>query len=79
MMATMLDDVKANEQTYESLSADLERTHWGQWVVIIKEQLVATALTREEAIRQAGEMPPDALSRLVRRVGEALPKVVRTL
>ena len=41
MMATKLDDVRANEQTYESLSADLERTHWGQWVVIMKEQLVA--------------------------------------
>ena len=79
MIPTIIDDVKANEQAYESLGAERERTCWGQWVVIVKGQLVAAAPTQEEALRQAGEMPPDAASRLVRKVGEELPKVVRKL
>jgi hypothetical protein len=33
----------------------------------------------EEALQQAGDMPPDAVSRLVRRVGEEVPNVVRKL
>lgn len=79
MTATIIDDAKANEQAYENMLTELERTRLGQWVVIIKGQLVAAAPTREEAIRQAGAMPADALSRLVRKVGESLPKVVRKL
>lgn len=79
MMTVILDDVKANERAYDSLRAELERTHWAQWVVIVQGRLVAVAPTREEALRQAGEMPPDAASRLVRKVGEELPKVVRKL
>lgn len=78
-MTSVIDDVKANEQVYESLRTELERNHWGKWAVIVKGQLVAVAPTREEALRQAGAVPPDALSRLVRKVGEALPKVVRKL
>ena len=78
-MATIIDDVKTNEQVYENLRADLEKTQWGQWVVIVKGHLVAAAATREEAIRQAGEMPPHAMSRLVRKVGEELPTLVRKL
>lgn len=79
MVATIIDDAKANERAYEALFAELERSHWGQWVVIIKGQLVAVAPTREEALRQAGEMPSDAVSRLIRKVGEKLPAVVRKL
>jgi hypothetical protein len=33
----------------------------------------------KEALKKAGEMPSDALSRMVRRIGEELPKVVRKL
>ena len=79
MIKAILDDVQANERTYNRLRAELERTHWAEWVVIVQGQLVAAAPTREEALRQAGQLPPTAASRLVRRVGEELPKVVRKL
>jgi hypothetical protein len=79
MMTTILDDVKANERAYDNLRAELERTHWAQWVVIVQGRLVATASTREEALRQAGELSPAVASRLVRQIGEELPKVVRKL
>ena len=78
-MEDIIHDVQTNEQVYESLCAELERTCWGQWVVIVKGKLVAVAPTPEEAFRQAGSVPPDALSRLIRKVGEELPKVVRKL
>jgi hypothetical protein len=78
-MATIVEDVQANEQIYESQRSELERMHWGQWVVIVKGQVVAIAPTREEAVRQAGTVPPDALSRLVRKIGAEVPKVVRKL
>ena len=78
-MANIIHDVKANEQVYESLRPELERTCWGQWAIIVKGKLVVVAPTPEEAFRQAGSVPPDALSRLVRKVGEELPKVVQKL
>jgi hypothetical protein len=74
MTTAILDDVRANERAYDSLRAELERTHWAQWVVIVRGQLVAVAPTREEALQQAGKLPPTAASRLVRQVGEELPK-----
>lgn len=78
-MSAIINDVKINEQVYERLRENLEEKHWGQWVVIVKGDLLAVAPTMDEAIRQAGQMPSDALSRLVRRIGEDLPKVVRKL
>lgn len=78
-MATIIDDVKANELAYENLRSELERTRWGDWVVLVAGQLAAVAPTREEAIQQAGSVPPDVSSRLIRQVGQELPKVVRKL
>ena len=78
-MVNIILDVKANEQVYKSMRMELEGAHWGQWVVIIKGKLIAVAPTREEVHRQAGSMPFDALSRLVKKVGEELPKLVRKL
>lgn len=78
MATAILEDVQANERVYDGLRAELEQKHWGQWVVIAQGNLLATAATREEALRQAGERAPIALSRLVRQVGSELPKVVRT-
>ena len=78
VLSNILDDVKVNELTYHRLRAELERTCWEQWVVIAQGQLVAAALTREDALRQAGALSP-TLSRMVRKVGEELPKVVRKL
>ena len=78
-MSAIINDVKANEQLYEKLREELEKKHRGEWAVIIKGELLAVAPTMSEALRRAGEMPSDALSRLVRRIGEELPKVVRKL
>lgn len=79
MTTTIIDDVQANERVYDGLRAELERTHGAQWVVIVQGRLIAAASTREEALRQAGELPSQAVSRLVRKVGEEFPKVVRKL
>lgn len=79
MITVILNDVQANERAYDSLRAELERTHWAEWVVIVQGRLVAAALTRAEALRQAGKLSPTAASRLVRQVGAELPKVVRKL
>ncbi|MEP7343435.1 MAG: hypothetical protein ABI977_37290 [Acidobacteriota bacterium] len=79
MAAAILDDVKANEQAYECLRAELERTCPEQWVVLARGRLIASAPTREDALQQAGEAPAGALSRLVRKVGEELPPLVRKL
>ena len=79
MATAILEDVQANERVYDSLRAGLEQKHWAQWVIIAEGSLLATAATREEALRQVGERAPAALSRLVRQVGVELPKVVRKL
>ncbi|MBI4605724.1 MAG: hypothetical protein HY721_27470 [Planctomycetes bacterium] len=78
-MSAIVDDVRSNEGAYERLRPQLEATHKGHWVVFIQGQLVASGLTREEALRRAGHVPPGVPSRLVRKVGEELPKVVRKL
>jgi hypothetical protein len=79
MATAILEDVQANERVYDGLRARLEQTHWAQWVVIAQGRLLAAAPTREEALRQAGELAPTATSRLVRQVGVELPKVARKL
>ncbi len=78
-MSAVIKDVRANEQVYERLQEGLEKNHWGEWAVIVKGKLLAVAPTMEKALRQAGGMPSDALSRLVRKIGEELPKVLRKL
>ncbi len=75
----IVKDIATNAKVYESLQEQLEKDHWSEWAVIIKGQLVAVAPTMKEALQQAGEMPSDALSRLVRKIGEKLPEVVRKL
>ncbi len=72
-MSTVINDVKANEQVYERLREELEKNHWGEWAVIVKGELLAVAPTMDEALREAREMPSDALSQMVRRIGEDLP------
>jgi hypothetical protein len=79
MMTDLTYDVQANERAYERKRLELEKNSWGQWIVVVKEQLVAIAPTLEEALQQAGNVPLDAKSRLIRKVGEELPKVVRKL
>ncbi len=75
-MSAVINDVRSNEKVYEKLQEELEKNHWGEWTVIVKGELLAVAPMMEEALKDAGEMPSDALSRLVRRIGEDLPKVV---
>ena len=78
-MSAVINDVRANEEVYESLREELEKNYWREWAVIVKGELLAVAPTMKEALMGAGEMPSDALSRIVRRIGEELPKVVRKL
>ncbi len=78
-MSAVINDVRLNEEVYERLREELEKNYWGEWAIIVKGKLLAVAPTMREALKEAGEMPSDALSRLVRRIGEDLPKVVRKL
>lgn len=78
-MSTILDDVKANEQAFEQLRPALEEKHMGQWVVIANGQLVAVAATREEALGTADGGNSRAVSRLIRKVGDELPRKVTKL
>jgi hypothetical protein len=78
MTTTILEDIEANQSAYQQLSTELERTHWHQWIVIARGNLLAIAPSREEALQQAGNAA-EALSRLVRKVGEELPTAVRKL
>ncbi|MBM3239312.1 hypothetical protein FJZ31_23715 [Candidatus Poribacteria bacterium] len=78
-MFAVISDVMSNEKVYERLREELEKNHWGEWAIIVKGELLAVAPTMKEALKKSGEMPSDALSRLVRRIGEDLPKVVRKL
>jgi hypothetical protein len=75
----ILKDIETNAKAYESLRAQLEKEHWGEWAIVIRGQLVAVAPTMEDALQRGGDMPPEALSRLVRKVGEELPRMVRKL
>jgi hypothetical protein len=77
--ADILEDIETNAKAYEGLRGQLEKDHWGEWAIVIRGQLVAVAPTMEDALQRGGNMPPEALSRLVRKVGEELPKVVRKL
>ncbi len=78
-MSTVIDDVRANEQVYERLRPELEKTNPGQWVVILNGALVAIGATREEAVRRPEASAGSASCRLVRRIGEVVPKEVRKL
>jgi len=78
-MSTILDDVKANEQAFEQLRPELEEKHMGQWVVIANGQLVSVAATREEALGAADGGISRAVSRLIRKVGDELPRKVTKL
>lgn len=78
-MSTVIDDVRANEQVYERLRPELEKTQLGQWVVILNGQMVAVGATREEALRRPEASGGSATCRLVRRIGDPVPKEVRKL
>ncbi len=78
-MLNLFADIERDVQAYESLREELERDHWGEWVVIVEGKLVAIAPTLDEADRQARERVHDAAGRLVRKVGEELPQVVEKL
>ena len=78
MAISILEDVKVNESAYQQLRAELENVHWHQWVVISQGQLVTVALSREAALHQSAAAS-SGVSRLVRKIGEELPKVVRKL
>ena len=62
----------ANDHAYEEMHEELERTHWGKWVVIAHGQLQGIGDTLEEV----GSLARDARDRIVMQVGESRPKVV---
>ncbi len=76
MRHPIFEETEKNERVYESLREQLEKDHWGEWAVIVSQQLAAVAPTLEEADRLAEEKFPKAPIRLVRKVGQELPKEV---
>ncbi len=78
-MLDLFAEIERDVQVYESLREELERDHWGEWVIIVEGKLVAIAPTLDEADRLTRERVPDAAGRLVRKVGEELPQVLEKL
>jgi hypothetical protein len=75
-MATIIEDTARNEQAYDVLREDLEKDRWGKWVIIVDGELAGVHASLDEADKLAESKFPRASPRLVRRVGEELPKEV---
>ncbi len=65
-------EAKANDRAYEALKDELEREHWGQWIVIAHGQLQGIGDSPEELLAAA----PEARDRIVMQIGEVRPKEV---
>ena len=65
-------EADANDRAYEQLKDELERDHWGQWVVIAHGKLQGVGDKPEELLAAA----PDAHDRIVMQIGMQRPQVI---
>ncbi|MBI3913622.1 MAG: hypothetical protein HY327_05485 [Chloroflexi bacterium] len=63
---------EANDRAYEQLRAELERQHWGKWVVIADGVLQGIG----DSLEQVNEFAPTARDRIVMQVGATRPSEV---
>jgi len=66
-----------NQEAYARLKDELAQKHPGQFIVIAQGQLVAVGATLPEALRHAQAAAPQAVHRLIVKVGEQYPTEVR--
>ncbi len=62
----------ANARAYERLKPELERDHWGQWIVIAHGDLQGMGACLEDV----EPLAPSAHARIVMQVGEERPKEI---
>lgn len=66
-----------NQEAYARLKTELEQKYSGQFIVIAQGQLAAVGQTLPEALQRAKAAIPEAVHRLVIKVGEEYPAQVR--
>jgi hypothetical protein len=65
-------EAKANDQAFEKLQAQLEKDHFGQWIVIAHGELQGVG----DSLAEINHLAPNAQDRIVMQVGERRPKEV---
>ena len=65
-------EAKANDQAFEKLQAQLEREHFGKWIVIAHGKLQGVG----DSLAEVNQLAPDAQHRIVMQVGERRPKEI---
>ena len=70
------DERQLNQKAYQELKKELGQKYPGQFVGIVRGQVVAHAPTFQEVLAQLEAIEPNPSARLVFRVGESYPKRV---
>ncbi len=65
-------EAKANDQAFEKLQAQLEKDHFGQWIVIAHGELQGVG----DSLAEINHLAPNAQDRIVMQVGERRPKEI---
>lgn len=65
-------EVIANNQAFEQLRAELERDHWGQWIVVADGKLQGIGAS----LAEVDPLAPTARHRIVMQVGANRPQEV---
>ena len=70
----ILSDIEqvANDQIYEKLRLELERDHFGKWIVIAHGQLQGVT----DSLEEADLLVPAAQDRIIIQIGEDRPREV---
>jgi hypothetical protein len=64
--------MEANNREYERLRPELERDHWGRWVVIAFGKLQGIG----DSLEEVDQLAPTARCRIITQVGEDRPKEI---
>lgn len=70
------DERQRNQEAYQKFKKELEQKYPGQFIGIVRGQVVAHAPTFQEVLVQLEAIEPDPSARLVFRVGESYPERV---
>ena len=65
-------EAKANNQTFNKIQAEIEKDHFGKWIVIAHGQLQGVG----DSLAKINHLAPDAQHRIVMQVGKRRPKEV---
>jgi len=65
-------EAKANDHAFEKLQTQLEKDHFGQWIVIAHGELQGVG----DSLAEINHLAPNAQDRIVMQVGEYRPKEI---